>query len=355
MTEKKDMARQLNIDGKVINDTSDCYVIAEIGHNHMGRLDVCKEMFKVAKECGADAVKLQKRDNRSLFSKALYDQVYDNPNSYGDTYGQHREALEFNKEQYRELQVYAKELGISFYSTAFDLNSADFLADLEMPAYKIASGDIKNIPLLKHIAKLKKPMVMSTGGAEIEDVKRAYYEIMNVNPQLALLQCTAAYPCEFNELNLRVITTYREQFPSCIIGLSDHDNGIAMSVAAYVLGARIIEKHFTLNRANKGTDHAFSLEPIGLRKMIRDLKRTRLALGDGIKKVYEAEKKPLQKMAKSIVAAHDLPGGHLIRREDLTFKCPAGGLPPYELEHVIGKTLKSPLPEDAQVLFENLN
>jgi sialic acid synthase len=349
------MTRELTIDGKTINDVSDCYVIAEIGHNHMGKLEVCKEMFKVAKECGADAVKLQKRDNRALFSKALYDQVYDNPNSYGDTYGQHREALEFNKEQYRELQVYAKELGISFYSTAFDLNSADFLADLDMPAYKIASGDIKNIPLLKHIARLKKPMVMSTGGAELEDVKRAYFEIMNVNPQLALLQCTAAYPCEFSELNLRVITTYREQFPSCVIGLSDHDNGIAMSVAAYVLGARIIEKHFTLNRANKGTDHAFSLEPIGLRKMIRDLKRTRSALGDGIKRVYEAEKKPLQKMAKSIVAAHDLPSGHLIRREDLTFKCPAGGLPPYELERVIGKTLKAPLPEDSQVLFENLN
>lgn len=348
------MTRELIIEGKVINDQSDCYVIAEIGHNHMGKLDVCKEMFKVAKECGADAVKLQKRDNRALFSKALYDQVYDNPNSYGETYGKHREALEFNKEQYAELKAYAKELGISFYSTAFDLNSADFLAELDMPAYKIASGDIKNIPLLKHIARLKKPMVMSTGGAEIEDVKRAYYEIMNINPQLALLQCTAAYPCDFSELNLRVITTYREQFPSCVIGLSDHDNGIAMSVAAYVLGARIVEKHFTLNRANKGTDHAFSLEPIGLRKMVRDLRRTRVAMGDGVKRVYEAEKKPLQKMAKSLVAAHDLPAGHVVRREDVTFKCPAGGLPPYELDNVVGKKLKAALAEDGQFTFANL-
>lgn len=349
------MNRQLSIEGKVINDESDSYVIAEIGHNHMGKLDVCKEMFKVAKECGADAVKLQKRNNRALFSKALYDQIYDNPNSYGHTYGQHREALEFNKEQYAELKAYAKELGISFYSTAFDLKSADFLAELEMPAYKIASGDVKNIPLLKHIAKLKKPMVMSTGGAEVEDVKRAYYEIMNINTQLALLQCTAAYPCEFGELNLRVISTYREQFPSCVIGLSDHDNGIAMSVAAYVLGARIVEKHFTLNRANKGTDHAFSLEPIGLRKMIRDLRRTRVALGDGVKRVYEAEKKPLQKMAKSLVAAHDLPAGHVISREDVAFKCPAGGMPPYELENIIGKKVKETLAEDAQFSLANLN
>jgi sialic acid synthase len=156
-------------------------------------------------------------------------------------------------------------------------------------------------------------------------------------------------------LNLRVISTYREQFPSCVIGLSDHDNGIAMSVAAFVLGARIVEKHFTLNRANKGTDHAFSLEPIGLRKMVRDLKRARIAMGDGVKRIYEAEKKPLQKMAKSLVAAHDLPAGHIVTRNDVAFKCPAGGLPPYELENVVGKKVKVALPEDAQFAFENLN
>jgi N-acetylneuraminate synthase/sialic acid synthase len=349
------MNRQLVINNQTINDSSDCYVIAEIGHNHMGKLDVAREMFRVAKESGADAVKLQKRDNKGLYTKALYDQVYDNPNSYGDTYGAHREALEFNKEQFIELQNYAKEIGITMFSTAFDIKSADFLAELDMPVYKLASGDLKNLPLLRHVAKLKKPMIMSTGGGQFEDIKRAYYEVMSINPQLSILQCTAAYPCEFSELNLRVISTFREQFPGCVIGLSDHDNGIAMAVAAYVLGARIVEKHFTLNRANKGTDHAFSLEPIGLKKMVRDLKRARVALGDGVKKTYDSEVKPLMKMAKSLFAAKDLPVGHVITQADVAFKSPGNGLPPYEIENVVGRTVKAALKSDDMIRFEHLN
>ncbi|MDX1951700.1 MAG: N-acetylneuraminate synthase family protein [Verrucomicrobiota bacterium] len=348
------MTRQLIIEHKEINDHSDCYVIAEIGHNHMGKLEVAKELFKTAKDCGVDAVKLQKRDNKGIYTKALYNQIYDNPNSYGDTYGAHREALEFGYAEYKELQTLAKDLGLAFFSTAFDFKSADFLAELDLPAFKIASGDLKNLPLLKYVAKFKKPMIISTGGAQFEDIKRAYYEVMAINPQLAILQCTAAYPCQFDELNLRVITNFREQFPGSVIGLSDHDNGIAMSVAAYVLGARIVEKHFTLNRANKGTDHAFSLEPIGMKKMVRDLRRTRLALGDGIKRTYPSEVKPLMKMAKSIKAARDLQEGHLLAADDLAFKSPGDGLPPADIDRVIGKRLVKSLKEDDSVLIEHL-
>ena len=348
------MTRQFVIDHKVINDASDCYVIAEIGHNHMGKLEVAKEMFRVAKECGVDAVKLQKRDNKTLYTKALYNQIYDNPNSYGDTYGQHREALEFGLTDYQELKQYAKELGLAFFATAWDFKSADFLSELDVPAFKLASGDLKNIPLIRYVAKLKKPVILSTGGGEFEDVKRAYYEIMPLNPQLVILLCTAAYPCEFNELNLRAIGTFREHFPACVIGLSDHDNGIAMSVAAYVLGARVIEKHFTLNRASRGTDHAFSLEPIGMRKMVRDLRRTRIALGDGVKRPFPSEVKPLVKMAKRITANRDLSADHCLTVEDIAYKSPGDGLPPYEVERVIGRHLVKPLKEDDAILFEHL-
>ena len=163
---------------------------------------------------------------------------------------------------------------MDFFSTAFDLQSADFLAELGVPAFKMASGDLKSTPLLKHVARMGKPMVISTGGAELDDVRRAYDAIMPINTQLAILQCTAGYPAAFDELDLRVIATYRQQFPDAVVGFSSHDNGIAMPVAAYMLGARVVEKHFTLNRAMKGTDHAFSLEPVGLRKMVRDLERT---------------------------------------------------------------------------------
>ena len=347
--------RKLTIEGKTIQDNGGCYVIAEIGHNHMGDLDIAKEMFKVAGECGADAVKLQKRDNRSLYTEAAYNKPYENPNSYGKTYGEHREFLEFGWHEYAELKAYADELGLAMFSTAFDFSSADFLARMDIPAFKIASGDLKNIPLLTHIARFGKPMILSTGGGTMEDVRRAYDAIMPINSQLCILQCTSGYPAAFDELNLRVITTYRERFPDNVIGLSSHDNGIAMAVAAYMLGARVVEKHFTLNHTWKGTDHAFSLEPIGFKKMVRDLKRVRAAMGDGVKRVYDSEVDPMVKMGKKIVAARDLPEGHAIQMEDLAIKCPGDGLPPYEIDKVIGRVTLKPLAADDDLSFEVLN
>jgi N-acetylneuraminate synthase/sialic acid synthase len=313
------------------------------------------EMFKVARDCGADAVKLQKRDNRRLYTRSAYERPYDNENSYGSTYGAHREALEFGDAEYRELKAYAKELELMFFATAFDFASVDFLAKLEMPAYKVASGDLKNIPLLTYMAKAGKPIILSTGGGTMEDVNRAYDAIMPINPQLCLLQCTAGYPAAFEELNLKVITTFRERFPQTVVGLSSHDNGIAMAVAAYMLGARVVEKHFTLNHTWKGTDHAFSLEPIGFQKMVRDLKRVRVAMGDGVKRVYDSEVTPMVKMGKQLVAARDLPAGHAIRREDIAIKSPGGGLQPYEIDKVIGRTTRVALKADDTIVFEVLN
>jgi N-acetylneuraminate synthase/sialic acid synthase len=345
----------VKVEDKVISrDGTHCYVVAEIGHNHQGSLEKAKEFFLRAKECGVDAVKLQKRDNRTLYTKAMYDMPYNHENSFGPTYGTHREALEFGREELVELKRYAAELGLTLFATVFDLPSADFLAELEMPAYKIASGDLKNTPLLKYVAQLGKPMFVSTGGGTLEDVERAYDTIMPINPQLCLLQCTASYPVEAAEMDLRVIATFREHFPDAVIGLSDHQNGIAMAVVAYALGARVIEKHFTLNRAWKGTDHAFSLEPVGMRKLVRDLRRTEAALGDGVKKVYPSEEKPLYKMAKKLVAARDLPVGHLLTPEDIAIKSPNDGLPPYELARVIGKVTLRALREEENISFEDL-
>jgi N-acetylneuraminate synthase/sialic acid synthase len=354
-TDRGGTMHRVVINNRAIDDESDCYVIAEIGHNHQGSVKTCMEMFKVARDCGADAVKLQKRDNKHLYTQAMYDKPYENQNSYGATYGEHREALEFGKSEYTELKTYARELGITMFATAFDFQSVDFLAELDMPAFKVASGDLKNIPLLTHMAKVGKPIVLSTGGGTMEDVNRAYDAIMPVNPQLCLLQCTAGYPAAFEELNLKVITTFRERFPHTVVGLSSHDNGIAMAVAAYILGARVVEKHFTLNHTWKGTDHAFSLEPIGFQKMVRDLKRVRVAMGDGVKRVYASEVAPMVKMGKQLVAAHDIPAGHAIRREDLAIKSPGGGLQPYEMDKILGRTARSALKKDDAITFDALN
>src|SRR5581483_3762920 len=274
--------------------------------------------------------------------------------SYGPTYGLHREALEFGRGEYEELKAYAAELGVTFFATAFDFQSVELLADLDLPAYKIASGDLTNTPLLRFVAEIGKPMIVSTGGGTLDDVRRGYEAVAEINPQIALLQCTAGYPAEWSELDLRVIETYRQLFPDVVVGYSGHDNGIAMPVAAYVLGGRIVEKHFTLNRALKGTDHRFSLEPVGLRKLVRDLQRTRAALGDGEKVPYPSEAEPITKMGKKIVAAATLPAGHVLRREDLVLKSPGDGLPPYELDNVIGRMLRHPLAEDSALTFEHL-
>jgi sialic acid synthase len=342
----------MTIDGREISDATDCYVIAEIGHNHQGSIDTCKELFDEAKACGADAVKLQKRDNRQLYTREFFEKPYENENSYGLTYGEHREALEFGKAEYKELQDYADEIGISFFATAFDHPSIDLLASLNMPAYKVASADLTNLPLLRHIAEVGKPMILSTGAATLEDVERAYEAVTDVNDRVALLQCTAGYPAAWDELDLRVIETYRERFPSAVVGLSGHDNGISMPVVAYVLGARIVEKHFTLNRAMKGTDHRFSLEPQGLRKMVRDLRRTRRGLGSAEKRMFPSEAEPAIKMGKKLVAARDLPPGYRIRAEDVALKSPGDGLPPYELERIVGRTLLEAVVEDTTLRLE---
>ena len=299
--------------------------MAEIGHNHQGNLDLAKKLFKAAKDSGAHAVKLQKRYNRSLYTRALFNQPYENENSFGATYGEHREALEFGEHEYRELQSYARKIEIDFFATAFDFPSVDFLAKLDLPAYKIASGDLKSIPLLKTIAEIGKPMLLSAGGAAMEDVRRAYDAIMPINSQVCIMQCTACYPALPEDMNLKVIESFREEFPDTIVGLSDHQSGIAMALVGYILGAQVIEKHFTMNRAMRGTDHAFSLEPQGLRKLVRDLRRTRVALGGGIKRPIPDEKMPLFKMGKKLVAARDLPANHVLTERDVAMKSPNDG------------------------------
>ena len=330
------------------------YVVAEIGHNHRGSIEEAKQLFNEAKAAGANAVKLQKRDNKSLYTKKFYNQIYDNPNSYGETYGKHREALEFDFDQYKELQNYAKDIGIDFFATPFDLKSLDFLEKLNMPAYKIASADLTNSPLQEEIAKLSKPIFLSTGGGTMDDIKRAANLILKHNNKLSILHCTASYPAKLEDMNLSIITTLKKEFKDLRIGLSDHENGIDAGVIAYMLGARVFEKHFTLSHANKGTDHPFSLEPIGLVKFIRNIKRIEIMMGSKTKKLLESEKKPLFKMKKSIVAKTNLQANHIIKFEDLSFKSPGGGLEPYQYEEIIGKKLNKDLKEEDLILLKYL-
>ncbi|KXK61853.1 N-acetylneuraminate synthase [Micromonospora rosaria] len=338
--------RTLTIGDREISDTTDAYVIAEIGHNHEGDLATAEKLVRAAARAGATAAKLQKRDNRNLYVPSMYDMPYPGVNSYGATYGEHRTALELGLEEYTHLAKVAAAVGIDFIATAFDAASVDFLAQVGVPAIKIASADLTNTPLLAYAAKVGVPLIVSTGAADLADVVRAVETIVPINANLALLQCTAIYPAVPAELHLAVITTLRETFPDLVIGFSGHDTGTAASTIAYALGARVVEKHFTLDRRGPGSDQHFSLEPPDLERLVRDLRVTRESLGTGEKRRLPAELPALHKMGKKLVAARDLPAGHLLTGADIAIKSPGDGLPPYLLGDLVGRRVRAPMAAD---------
>ncbi|MEV4937185.1 N-acetylneuraminate synthase family protein [Streptomyces zaomyceticus] len=346
--------RELTVNERIVSDDTDAYVIAEIGHNHEGDLGKAEELVRQAAAAGASAVKLQKRNNRSLYTRAMYDSPYTGRNSYGPTYGAHREFLEFGTHEYTHLQQLSAELGVDFIATAFDFASVDFLAELGVPAIKIASGDIRNTPLLAYAAKVGKPLIVSTGGADMESVRRACGTVLPINPDLALLQCTATYPTEPEELNLAVVGTYRAEFPDTVIGYSGHDIGPWAAWTAYALGARVVEKHVTLDRTRPGSDHKFSLEQADIAELVEGLRRVRRSLGSDEKRVLPAERPAMNKMGKKLVTQGDLPAGHRLTLEDVAIKSPGDGLTPDRLADVVGRRLSRPLAADADITLDDL-
>lgn len=342
------MARKLEICGIEISDGTEVFTIAEIGNNHQGDLEIAMKLADAAKAAGATAAKFQKRDNRTLFTKEMYEKSYDSENAFAPTYGAHREVVELDAAQFRDLKQYCDEIGILFSATPFEEHSADVLESIDTPFYKLASADLNNTPLLRHVASFGKPIIISTGYATIEDVDRAVDILSPINDRFAILQCTASYPCDTQFLNLRVIETLRERYPEHVIGYSGHDGGTALPLIAYMLGARIIEKHMTLSRTMKGTDHVFSLTPDAMRRMVRDLKRIPTALGDGVKRRYDVEVPPMKKMQKRLVAARPLEEGAMVAAEDVIVRVPAdngeGTLAPFHFDEIIGGRLTRDLP-----------
>lgn len=340
--------------GNIIIDNNNPFIIAEIGHNHQGNTKRAKDLILAAKKAGASAVKFQKRNNKTLFTKKFYDSSYDNPNSFAKTYGKHREFLELSKKQFKELIKFSKKIKIELFATPFDVESVKFLESINLKCYKIASADLRNTILQKEVAKTKKPIFLSTGGGTLKDVERAVRNIMSINKNLAILHCTASYPCKIDDMNLNIIKTFLKKFPKNLIGISDHENGIDAASIAYMLGARVFEKHFTLNRGDKGTDNSFSLEPQGLEKLVRNIRRIPKMMGGKEKKILISEKEPIRKMSKSIVAKKNIIKNQIIKNDDLTIKSPGGGLNPFEWDKIIGKKAKKLIKIDDLILLRNL-
>jgi len=281
-------------DNRDIGESEPPFIIAEIGNNHNGNIANAIELIKIAKDIGVDAVKFQVKNIEQSFAKELLDSPYVNENSFGKTYREHKEALEFSKEQLIEVYEFSKKLGIICFSTPFDTSSVDLLESINNPIYKISSFHVTDLPLIEKIAKTKKPIIMSTGMSSIEEIDKAVELIRNHNDQLVLLQCTSCYPTNDEDVNLSVIPSLRKRY-DCPIGYSGHERGIAICTSAVALGACVIERHFTLDRTMKGPDHASSIEPIGMKDIVTRSKKIFHSLGNPNKSVLDCELKNRKK------------------------------------------------------------
>jgi sialic acid synthase len=338
----------------LIGDDHPTFVIAEAGINHQGDIAIARQLIDVAAEAQADAVKFQKRDLQRILTSAGLAMPYQNRNSFGDTYGEHKRALELGWEEYTNLKEYAEAQGLIFLASAWDEESVDFLEKLGVVAHKLASADLTNKPLLAHVAQTGKPLILSTGMSELWEVDEAVALVRQYHDNFVLLQCTSTYPSDFAQINLRVMPMYQQRY-SCLVGFSGHEKGIAVSSAAVALGACVLERHFTLDRTMKGGDHAASLEPLGLGKLVRDVRAIELALGDGQKVIYAEEQPVRQKLAKSVVTAVDIPAGTTLTRAMLTTKGPGTGISAGKLDSLIGHTTQRDLPADVVIQPADIN
>ena len=345
---------ELQLGNKNVGDGHPAFIIAEIGINHQGDVSIAKNLIQKAKECGADAVKLQKRSISRILTKSGLEMAYDNRNSFGKTYGEHKIALELSEADYHELNTYCKKMDIIFCASGWDEESIDFLDEMGIPFFKMASADLTNFPLLVHTAKKNKPMILSTGMADMKMVQAAYSQMNQINNKIAILQCTSTYPSAFSEVHLNVLQTFMKEFPDAVIGYSGHEQGIAIPPAAVALGAKIIERHFTLDRTLKGGDHAASLEPQGFAKMVRDIRHIEEAMGSTEKKIQESEAPVFRKLAKSIVSAVNINSGDSITADMLTTKGPGTGISPMRLNDLIGKISKIDIPADQVIMEEDI-
>lgn len=345
---------EIEIAGRKVGDGRPVFIIAEAGVNHNGEIALARRMVEAAAEAGAEAVKFQTFRAEGLVSREARLAPYQRAVGEKSQLALLKE-LELDERAHRELMSLARESGIIFLSTAFDRASADLLARLGVPAYKVGSGELTDLPLLSHIGGQGKPVLLSTGMANLEEVREAVAALRAPGcQQIALLHCTSSYPAPLEQCNLRALATLRREF-DLPVGYSDHTLGWEAAVAAVALGACIVEKHFTLDRNLPGPDHFFSLEPNDLGEFVRTLRQVEASLGDGVKRLQPSEEEVARVARKSIVAACAIPGGAKIRGEMLAIKRPAGGMRPGELGAVIGRTAKRDIAADELIRPELLS
>ncbi len=339
--------------GRKIGPGEPCYVVGEVGQNHNGRIDLARRLVEGVADARADAVKFCKRHIPSDLARRAYHRAYEGSNSFGNTYGEHREFLELTNQQHAELKRKAESRELTYFATACDQHSVDALESAGAAFYKIASRDLINLPLLDYVAGTGKPVVLSCGMDVAQAIGEALDTVRRHHDRVLLLQCTSAYPTEFGDVNLRAMQTLQERF-DVLTGLSDHTPGAAIAAAAAALGAVMIEKHVTLDRKMKGTDHACSLELEAFADMVRGVRAVEAALGDGVKRVPEAVADARQRLGRYVVTKFRVPRGTRLTESMLCLKTSGEGVSWRQRKHLIGKIARRDIPQDEQVTHDDV-
>ncbi|WP_460139421.1 N-acetylneuraminate synthase family protein [Salidesulfovibrio brasiliensis] len=337
--------------GATIGEGHPCFVVAEIGNNHQGDPEIAARMVREAANAGAQAVKFQKRKTEALLTREGRAAPYTGCNSFGPTYGEHRDALELSIEQMAELKTLAESLGLVFFASAWDDPSLDEVLSLDVELLKISSAELVNLPLVAKYAAAQIPIILSTGMSSLEDIEAAVGVIRTYHDDLMLLHCNSTYPCPEECIGLPVMETLRERF-LVPVGYSGHERGLGPSVAAAALGACIVERHFTLDKTLKGTDHQVSLEPEQLAQVVTMIRETEKAMQLRGKIVFPEEQSAAKKLRKCIVFSRDLPAGHVLTDADLTTRCPHVGVSPVYWDEVVGTTLRCSVTLEQPVQWE---
>ena len=327
-------------------------IIAEAGVNHNGSLTLAKKLVDSAVWAGADYIKFQTFKSSSTVSSSAKKAKYQYQNNEdNETQQEMLQKLELSFEEFAELSDYCKLSGIGFLSTAFDFESIDLLEQLDVPIWKIPSGEITNLPYLRKIAKLNKPIILSTGMSTMEDIGNALEVIQNhSDSDVTVLHCTSAYPTPFEDVNLLAMNTIGKTF-DIKVGYSDHTKGIVIPISATSLGASVIEKHFTLDNSMEGPDHKASLEPEELKNMVDAIGKVSKSLGDGIKKVTASEKDNAELVRKSIVAKNNIQKGEVFSENNLTTKRPGTGISPMQWNDLLGRSATKDYKKDELIIF----
>ncbi len=332
------MVKPIRIGSRDVGPGAPCFVIAEAGVNHNGDVARAKHLIDVAAESGADAVKFQTFLSHKLTSAAAPKAAYQRVTTSADeSQLEMVRRLELPFEAFRELREHARAKDILFLSTPFDTESVDFLVSLDLPALKVPSGELTNMPFLEHLARTGKPLIVSTGMADLDEVEIAVQVVRKAGGNdIVLLHCVSNYPASAASVNLRAVGAMEAKF-QVPVGYSDHTLGLEIALAAAALGACVIEKHFTLSRDLPGPDHKASLEPAELKALVAGIRNVQSALGDGVKQPAEEERDTRAAARRSLVAARDLAPGTVLERDAITILRPGTGLPPSQFQNVIGR------------------